>query len=222
MQTASKRKTLLGIVAVVMVCAIAAAGALAYLQAQTKAVTNTFVASGSQIINDPTNNYLFQEHKVTSNDDGTYTKGPDNDMINADGGQTYKVWPGVNIPKDPQVSLKDVTQPAYLFVEVVETGSNWGTNLKYEPADTWKKISDKGPQGGKVYAYTGKVMPADTATAKVFPFLKQDADGNAITVAGSYASTTNETLAFYSYLCQSIGFADEAAAFTACFQPTAP
>ncbi|HIW75723.1 MULTISPECIES: hypothetical protein [Gordonibacter] len=251
MQTTTRKKTLVGIIAILLICSIAVAGVLAYLQQSTMAVTNTFTASATGIIATDGTHTLW-EHEVTSNGDGTYTVGGNDAKVEAgktDVTQTYEVFPGYNIPKDPTITLQKVTQPAYLFVEVnagsfkqdgtEADASVWGDTLKYTLDDTkWEQLKEvTGPNGGVVYAYKETITPADTKDkAQDYPILKKisvtDPKSGAITVtentievAATYTPVegNHDDLVFHSYLCQAGGFADKAAAYKACFStPVTP
>ena len=62
---------------------------------------------------------------------------------------SYKVMPGVNIPKDPAITVTGKTGiPSYLFVEVTET--NIPESVTYSLCEHWRKISNT----GNIYVYT--------------------------------------------------------------------
>ena len=96
------------------------------------------------------------EHKVERQPDGSYML----DTSKTVDANTYELIPGVDIPKDPFITIKNKTDiGAYLFVEVVG-GQNVGTEedarIRYQMTDDWQLLSDvTGKHNGTVYAYTG-------------------------------------------------------------------
>ena len=211
-----KKKTLTVAIALVLVVALAVGATYAYLTAQTPAVKNTFVAGGAVADKDLE---LF-EHKAVKNADGTYTLGSDTTASNA-----YTVMPGVNLPKDPTVTVEKASGEYYLFVEVTKGEKVDGDTLSYAvDSSKWVRLA---VDGREVYAYTAdSKTPAilNSALENVL-VLKPGADGNTIQVSGDNAKVAaltadNSALTFNAYACQAAGFADAAAAFTACFGST--
>lgn len=211
-----KKKTLTVAIALVLVVALAVGATYAYLTAQTPAVKNTFVAGGAVADKDLE---LF-EHKAVKNADGTYTLGSDTTASNA-----YTVMPGVNLPKDPTVTVEKASGEYYLFVEVTKGEKVDGDTLSYAvDSSKWVKLD---VAGREVYAYTadGKTPAILNSALENVLVLKPGADGNTIQVSGDNAKVAaltadNSALTFNAYACQAAGFADAAAAFTACFGST--
>lgn len=211
-----KKKTLTVAIALVLVVALAVGATYAYLTAQTPAVKNTFVAGGAVADKDLE---LF-EHKAVKNADGTYTLGSDTTASNA-----YTVMPGVNLPKDPTVTVEKASGEYYLFVEVTKGEKVDGDTLSYAvDSSKWVKLA---VDGREVYAYTadGKTPAILNSALENVLVLKPGADGNTIQVSGDNAKVAaltadNSALTFNAYACQAAGFADAAAAFTACFGST--
>lgn len=74
----------------------------------------------------------------------------------------YKIVPGVNIAKDPKVTVKADSEACWLFVQVKE--DNWPVfngvrKADYQPADGWKPLDGENHPG--VY-----YREVDAATAK--------------------------------------------------------
>lgn len=211
-----KKKTLTVAIALVLVVALAVGATYAYLTAQTPAVKNTFVAGGAVADKDLE---LF-EHKAVKNADGTYTLGSDTTASNA-----YTVMPGVNLPKDPTVTVEKASGEYYLFVEVTKGEKVDGDTLSYAvDSSKWVRLV---VDGREVYAYTadGKTPAILNSALENVLVLKPGADGNTIQVSGDNAKVAaltadNSALTFNAYACQAAGFADAAAAFTACFGST--
>lgn len=231
-----KKKTLTIAIALVLVVALAVGATYAYLTAQTKAVKNTFVAGGAVKQDDLE---LF-EHVAEKQNDGSYqltnavaTPG-DNGVYN-----TYTVMPGVNLPKDPTVNVKDASGKYYLFVEVtkgsgfspVTVGEKTGTPLSCNVnTESWEKLDIAGKEvyvyyvnkdGAKTYIQSDKV--SNVAVLKTIDNTK-----NTITVSddndivATLANASASTLTFKAYACQAAGFANATDAFTACFGTASP
>lgn len=136
-------RTLVALLAVVLVIGCVAGGTVAYLIDKTEPVTNTFTFGNINI-------------------------------ELAESPAEYKIVPGVDIAKDPFVTVKAGSEKCYLFVKVEE--KNWPTGkLTYEIDNTsgWQAL----PGETSVY-YQVVESPA---TNKVIPVLK----GNVV-----HASTT--------------------------------
>ena len=205
--------------------ALAVGATYAYLTASSGPVKNTFVVGGAVANGDLK---LF-EHVANKNADGSYTLGSDTTTRNA-----YTVMPGVNLPKDPTVTVEKASGEYYLFVEVtkgsgfasVTVGEKTGTPLSCNvDATKWEKLDIAGKE---VYVYyvnkDGAKTYIQNTTVENVAVLKTIGDTqNTITVNADndiVATLTSESasaLTFNAYACQAAGFADAAAAFTACF-----
>lgn len=146
---------------------------------------------------------------VTSTDPvvNTFTYGDINITLAETTGTNYKIVPGVDITKDPTVTVKAGSEACYLFVKVVEAGDFVEDKVTYEIADGWTALT--GEDG--VYYREVSAATAD----KAFSVLKD----NKITVDSELtkedvnAITTNPTLTFTAYAVQKDGIADAAAAW---------
>lgn len=205
-----KKKTLTVAIALVLVVALAVGATYAYLTASSGPVKNTFVAGGAVKQGDLE---LF-EHVAKKNADGSYTLDP----AKKTDGNAYTVMPGVDLPKDPTVNVKAASGAYYLFVEVTKGEKVDGETLDYAvDSSKWIRLNI---EGREVYAYTadGQTPTILNAELSNVAILK----GNTITVSDDVAKVgalTADTakLTFQAYACQAAGFADAAAAFTACF-----
>lgn len=226
-----KKKTLTVAIALVLVVALAVGATYAYLTASSGPVKNTFVVGGAVANGDLK---LF-EHVANKNADGSYTLDP----AKKTDGNAYTVMPGVNLPKDPTVTVEKASGEYYLFVEVtkgsgfasvtVGEGDNakTGAPLSYAVNDAnWQPLTLTGKDTNRevyVYCVTGK-SAIQNAKVENVAVLKTIGDTqNTITVSDDndiVATLTSESasaLTFNAYACQAAGFADAAAAFTACF-----
>ncbi len=205
-----KKKTLTVAIALVLVVALAVGATYAYLTASSGPVKNTFVAGGAVKQGDLE---LF-EHVANKNADGSYTLDP----VKETDGNAYTVMPGVDLPKDPTVNVKAASGAYYLFVEVTKGEKVDGDTLAYTvDSSKWIKLNI---EGREVYAYTANgtnpaILNAALSNVTILA-------NNTITVSGDVAKVgalTADTakLTFQAYACQAAGFADAAAAFTACF-----
>ena len=128
--------------------------------------------------------------------------------------RTYKIVPGVEIPKDPKVTVKANSEACWLFVKVEE--ANWPSamesdtttrKVKYDIADGWQLV----PEQTNVYYREVSATTEDTD----FAVLKD----NKVTVSQSLTKddikniTTNPTLKFTAYAIQKEGFGTAAAAW---------
>lgn len=226
-----KKKTLTIAIALVLVVALAVGATWAYLTAKTQTVTNTFTAGGAVAANDLT----LKEHVATPNADGSYKL--DTNYVKEGEGNSYVVLPGVNLPKDPTVTVEKSTGTYYLFV-TVEKGSGFvGENapLSYTTDSAWKQleISAEGTTNvanKELYVYsvttdgtTTYIQPQSNTSVShaILAGIVGDtsntikvSDGNAALQLGDNGSE----LKFTAYACQSAGFADPAAAWNGAFE----
>lgn len=225
-----KKKTLTIAIALVLVVALAVGATYAYLTAQTKAVTNTFTAGGAVAANDLT----LKEHVATPNTDGSYKL--DNTYLGEGEGNSYVVLPGVNLPKDPTVTVEKSTGTYYLFV-TVEKGSGFmgeKAPLSYKTASDWKSMAISGNDvaNKELYVYS---VTSDGTTTYIQPKSENavshailagiaDDPSNTIKVSDGTAAlqlgNNGSELKFTAYACQSAGFATPAAAWNGAFAQT--
>lgn len=171
-------RTFVMLLALVLVIGVAAGGTIAWLVAKTDPVVNTFTYGDINI---------------------TLTETKPQDM-------QAKIIPGVNIDKDPKVTVKDGSEACYLFVEVKE--ENWPT---FTEADgTTKKVNYSIAEGwtaleGVTGVYYRTVDPTEDDAP--FYILKD----NIVTVSENLTKddingiTTQPTLTFTAYAVQKDG-----------------
>lgn len=146
---------------------------------------------------------LLQEHEAVRQPDGSYQLNTGKTLQ----GNTYKLIPGLDIPKDPHIIIKGKTPiPAYLYVEIVDTldtakiGQEDVKLISYAVADSWERTDLTGANGGTVYKYN-TVLSNENFSDPIYIL----AD-NGITVSQyvkSYDYTANsdqDVLKFYAYL----------------------
>lgn len=199
------KKTLVVLLAFVLVIAMSVAGTFAYLTAQDQ-VVNTFTV-GNML---DKNGLTLNESKLVRENDGTYSL----DKATAvKENKDYVVIPGIDLPKDPYVDVTfkgENPEKAYLFIEV---NSTLPAELTYSLTADWTATTLKGVNGGTVYMYNNGTA-FNTNLVKV-PVLANDM----ITVPAEYTPAENATydMTFTAYMCQAAGFADAETAWNACF-----
>lgn len=169
--------------ALVLVLGCAVGGTVAWLVAKTDPVVNTFT---------------YGDINITL----TETK-PAN--------QQAKIIPGVDIEKDPKVTVKAGSEACWLFVKVEEEGTFVANKVTYSVADGWTQGNDTDIPANVYYREVGAVT-ADTD----FYVL----NGNKVTVSNSLtkediANITQPKLTFTAYAVQKDGMDTAAAAWAA-------
>lgn len=135
----------------------------------------------------------------------TFTYGDINIGLGESTGTIYKIVPGVNIEKDPKVTVTKGSEACWLFVEVTATGAISEhvegtldtTKVTYTIADGWRKL-----QNGVYYR---EVNALNAAANLEYPVLKD----NIITVSQDLtkqevndAVVKQPTLTFTAYAVQ--------------------
>lgn len=186
-------KAFAAVLALALVLGCALGGTVAWLVANSDTVTNTFTYGDINI--------ELTETKPVSRE--------------------AKIIPGMNIEKDPKVTVKANSEACWLFVKVAETGTFVVGKVTYSIADGWTALPG---QSGVYYREVGAVT-ADTG----FSILK----GNVVKVSDTLTKedikniTTKPTLTFTAYAVQKDGIADAATAWakvnaTSSTTPTTP
>lgn len=138
----------------------------------------------------------------------TFTYGDININLEEATGSSYKIIPGVDIAKDPKVTVEADSEACWLFVKVEETGTFVDGKVTYSIADGWTALTG---QPGVYYREVGAVT-ADTD----FYVLKD----NVVKVSDTLTKedikdiTTRPTLTFTAYAVQKDGIADAATAWS--------
>lgn len=173
-------------------------GTLAWLQANTDPVTNTFTDSDINIT-------------LTETDTDKETEGEQHD---------YKMVPGWTIDKDPTVAVVDGSEDCWLFVRITES-TNLDTYIDYSIVAGWTVVDDKDSNdntiviGRKVYAddgdksfgiigYTDTKDAADASDDVIVPnkVLVKDTVNKSMMDAIDDAGETKPTLTFQAYAVQ--------------------
>ena len=132
----------------------------------------------------------------------TFTVGDINIELKETTGETYKMVPGIELVKDPTVTVKAGSEACWLFVKVVKSG-NFDSFMTFEMADGWIALS--GYAG--VYYRNVDATNADTG----FDVLKNNNVMVRDTVTKTMledAKTNAPTLTFTAYAVQKDGIDD--------------
>lgn len=182
-------KTFVAMLALVLVIGCAVGGTVAWLVSSTNAVVNTF------------------------------TYGDINITLTETTGNDYKIIPGVNIDKDPKVTVKKDSEACWLFVEVKEEGTFVANKVTYSIDGGWTK-GDGTKIPADVYYRAVDAVKADTD----FAVLKD----NKIYVSEELSKsdiksiTAQPKLTFTAYAVQKDGIADVDTAWTKANPTTNP
>lgn len=182
-------KTFVAMLALVLVIGCAVGGTVAWLVSSTNAVVNTF------------------------------TYGDINITLGETTGIDYKIIPGVNIDKNPKVTVKKDSEACWLFVEVKEEGTFVAKKVTYSIDDGWTQ-GDGTKIPANVYYRSVDAVKADTD----FAVLK----GNKIYVSEELSKsdiqsiTAQPKLTFTAYAVQKDGITDAGTAWTKANPTTNP
>ena len=170
--------------ALVLVLGCAVGGTVAWLVAKTEPVVNTFT---------------YGDINITL----TETK-PAN--------RQAKIIPGVDIEKDPKVTVKADSEACWLFVEVKEEGTFVANKVTYSVDDGWTKgDGTKIPENVYYRAVDAVTTDADFAVLKDNKICVSEE----LTKSDIQSITTQPTLTFTAYAVQKDGMDTVAAAWAA-------
>ena len=163
-------KLVVAMLAVTLLIGCAIGGTVAWLTDKTTAVTNTFTYGDINI--------ELTETKPTN--------------------KQAKIIPGVDIEKDPKVTVKKDSEDCWLFVKVEEAGTFVANKVTYSIDDGWTKLTGVTGVDNVYYREVGAVT-ADTS----FDVIKD----NKVYVKDTLTkedikNITNPTLTFTAYAVQ--------------------
>lgn len=182
-----KTKKILALaLAAVLLMGITVAGTIAYLQAESETVTNTFAPSGIAIELDESeynaeNNSLVANTEVQANDD-------------------YQFIPGRNLPKDPTVTVDATVTDVDIFLFLTVDTTNWTVpaDITYDIDSKWTKLENG------VY-YTTWAAGEDVDFNVLVD--KQIVVGTGLTENEMATIPESVSLSFHAYAIQQQGFA---------------
>ena len=168
-------KAFAALLAVTLLVGSAIGGTLAWLTSTSNELVNTFTIGNVAI--------TLEETKG----EGSGTE------------KNFKVTPGVNIEKDPKVTVDSTSEDCWLFVKITEDGNAWNNGLSYTPASGWKKL-----EGVEEIVYYRDITGA-TDKDQALPVL----ENNQVTVSKELTTLDENTkLTFTAYAIQQEGFND--------------
>lgn len=173
-------RTFIMLLAVTLLIGCAIGGTVAWLTAKTDPVVNTF------------------------------TYGDINITLAETTGSNYKIIPGVDIAKDPKVTVNANSEACWLFVKVEKVGTFVEGKVTYSIADGWTQGDGSKIPANVYYRQVGAVTENTD-----FAVLKD----NMVTVSDTLTKediksiATNPTLTFTAYAVQKDGFNTAAAAW---------
>ena len=192
-------RTFIAMLALVLVIGCAVGGTVAWLVSSTDPVVNTFTYGDINI-------------------ELTETK-PDN--------RQAKIIPGVDIEKDPKVTVKANSEACWLFVKVEETGTFVANKVTYSIADGWTK-GDGTKIPANVYYRAVDAVTADTS----YYVLQGSTEypNGVVTVSeeltkaevNSITADNQPKLTFTAYAVQKDGIADAGTAWAKAVPTTNP
>ena len=166
-------KMFVTMLAVVLLVGCIIGGTVAWLTDQTEPITNTFTYGDINI-------ELWEET-----------------------GNNYKIVPGVNIKKDPKVTIKGGSEPCYVFVKVDENGTFVKDKVTYRMSVLWTKLEGVEGVDNVWYIEQGGVVNPQTV-----PILANDHQiivSKDLTKDEIKSITANPTLTFTAYAVQKEG-----------------
>lgn len=171
-------KVFLSLLALVLVVGCAVGGTIAWLTATTEPVVNTFTYGKIKI-----------ELAETT-------------------GTKYKIIPGVNISKDPKVTVKADSEACWLFVKVAEEGTFVTDKVTYSIANGWMPLDATNHPG--VYYREVDAVTADTnfnvlAGDTTYPNGVVTVSENLTKAEVNSVAATQPTLTFTAYAVQKDG-----------------
>lgn len=149
----------------------------------------------------------------------TFTYGDINIALTETTGEDYKIIPGVDIAKDPKVTVKANSEACWLFVKVDEVGTFVAGKVTYSVADGWTQ-----GDGTKIpkNVYYREVSAAEAKNGASYYVLAGDTDhpngvvmvSDTLTKEDIKDIPTGPTLTFTAYAVQKDGIADAATAWS--------
>ena len=132
--------------ALALTAAVAVGGTLAYLNASTLGVQNSFTYTAA----DQNVTLKLFEHKLNENDPLTVVKDDGHKLYaGEDVKQEYTIVPGAEAQKDPTLELKSGKTKVYVYAEVKETDES--NAITVNMLGTWRDTGLQGKNGGDVY-----------------------------------------------------------------------
>lgn len=108
-----------------------------------------------------------KESVASPNTDGSYTLG----SATTNSGNTYEIIPGLDIPKNPYVTVYVASAiPVYVYIVVDQDFTNSPDGISYELEDCWKPVTGY----TNVYVYSNSDGPIQVSSDATIDILKND------------------------------------------------
>jgi len=181
-----KKKFMLMVSALVLVAAMAIGGTLAYLTAQTEAITNTFTVGN-----------------ITMDLDEKNATDPNGDRVKAN---TYKIYPGVTVDKDPTVHVNKGSEPCWVYVCIDNQVNGAVAEAAAYNIDTgkWTFVVTEGTK--TLYKYN-TVVDASAQKQDLTVFTQVTFSGEKLT-ADNVNMVQGKTITVDAYAHQSVGIGE--------------
>ena len=179
---------------------------------RAKYVTSVPLSGTVTIKGELADNVTLTEHEAARQADGSYTLS----KTEITDHNEYIVMPGVDIPKDPTITIENKSSvPAYLYVEIVPSSlMPSDTRVQYALTDDWEKITVTDTTRN-VYVYK---LSFSGETSQSIQILKD----NKIIISEKYdPMSASFSLQFYVYMVQQDGSSTATELFNSNF-PTKP
>lgn len=140
----------------------------------------------------------------------TFTYGDINITLQETTGENYKIVPGVNIAKNPSVTVEAGSEPCYVFVKVEDNGQFVKGKVTYRMSVHWTKLEGVEGVDNVWYIEQGGVVHPQTV-----PILANDQIivSKDLTKDEIKSITKNPTLTFTAYAVQKAGSTSAAEAW---------
>lgn len=185
----TRNRILLTAVAALLLVCVTVGGTMAWLVANTNAVTNTFTTSDL--------NVDIEETK-----------------------REYQIIPGGDDDKDPKAWIVEGSEPAYLFVVITETNNTFTVNdetvkyITYNLGDGWTQLSSTtDTETGVITTVIWRSVTEAQIDVK-YDILANNKVYYNTEITKTTMPTTQPTIAFQAYACQSANVADAATAWS--------
>ena len=148
----SASKIILLLLTAALIFGVAVGGTIAWLTASSETVVNTFTYGSIDIALEETDTEMDSDDDPNTN--------------------TYEMFPGRSISKDPRLIVRAGNEACWLFVRIEES-ANFGDFMTYAVADGWTPLTDE--DGAAVPGVWYREQEEDRSSLdKPIPVLKDD------------------------------------------------
>ena len=191
-----KKRTIALLMAVVMLFGATVGGTIAWIQAKTGEVKNTFTVGDINI--------ELKEHDYIQSSNSLDTS------KEVEIEEDYKMIPGLTLKKDPFVRVKANSENCWVFV-TVEKSTNFDTYMTFAIDSTWEEVTGATGATDNLKVYRYKTVVNNSTSDQLLNII----NGTNVTVKNTVtksqleaAKTANPTLTFKAYAVQSDNLGD--------------